>query len=74
MVDDPRVPSPLDVLGYVPGTPGRLSNTADVNRYFRALAAASPRVKVLDAGRSDEGREMIAVAIADEATINALAR
>src|SRR5437868_4280881 len=72
MVDDPRVPSPLDVLGYVPGTPGRLSNTADVNRYFRALAAASPRVKVFDAGRSDEGREMIAVAIADEATINAL--
>jgi hypothetical protein len=69
MVDDPRVPSPLDVLGYVPGTIGRLSHVADVNRYFRALAAASPRVRVFDAGRSDEGREMIAVAIADEATI-----
>ena len=72
MVDDPSVPSPLDVLGYVPGTVGRLSHTADVNRYFRALAAASPRVRVFDAGRSDEGREMITVAIADEATIAAL--
>ena len=38
------VPSPLKVLGYVPGTPGRLSYVADVNRYFRALDAASPRV------------------------------
>jgi hypothetical protein len=72
MVEDPRVPSPLKVLGYVPGTIGRLSRTADVNRYFRALAAASPRVRVLDAGRSDEGREMIAVAVADSTTIASL--
>lgn len=63
------VPTPLKVLGYVPGTLGRLSRTADLNRYFRALAAASPRVKVFSAGRSDEGREMIVVAVADEATI-----
>jgi hypothetical protein len=67
--DDPRVPSPLDVLGYVPGTIGRLSYVADIHRYFRALAAASPRVRVFDAGRSDEGREMLAVAIADEAAL-----
>jgi len=66
---DPRVPTPLAVLGYVPGTIGRLSYVADIDRYFRALAAASPRVRVFDAGRSDEGREMIAVAIADSATI-----
>lgn len=67
--DDPRVPSPLDALGYVPGAVGRLSRVADINRYFRALAATSPRVRVLDAGLSDEGREMLAVAIADSATI-----
>jgi hypothetical protein len=73
LVSDAQVPSPLAVLGYVPGTIGRLSYTADVNRYFRALAAAAPgRVKIFDAGRSDEGREMITVAIADEATIAAL--
>src|ERR1700689_4296203 len=63
------VPSPLKVLGYVPGTVGRLSYVADINRYFRALAAASPRVKVYSAGFSDEGREMLAVAISDEQTI-----
>src|SRR5579862_5187352 len=66
------VPTPLKVLGYVPGTVGRLSHVADINRYFRALAAASPRVKVYTVGTSDEGREMLLVAIADEATIASL--
>ncbi|MGI8509254.1 MAG: M14 family zinc carboxypeptidase, partial [Gemmatimonadaceae bacterium] len=63
------VPTPLKVLGYVPGTLGKLSRVADLNRYFRALAAASPRVKVFSGGMSDEGREMIVVAIGDEQTI-----
>ncbi|HYN81505.1 MAG TPA: M14 family zinc carboxypeptidase [Gemmatimonadaceae bacterium] len=63
------VPSPLKVLGYVPGTLGRLSYVADINRYFRAIAAASPRTKLFSLGMSDEGREMILLAIADESTI-----
>jgi len=63
------VPSPLKVLGYVPGTVGKLSHVADINRYFRALAAASPRVKLFSAGMSDEGREMLLVAIGDSTTI-----
>ncbi|HEV8195582.1 MAG TPA: M14 family zinc carboxypeptidase [Gemmatimonadales bacterium] len=63
------VPTPLKVLGYVPGTIGRLSYTADINRYFRALAAASPRVKIFSMGPSDEGREMIVAAISDDATM-----
>ena len=31
------VPTPLYFLGYVPGTIGKLTGVADVNRYFRAL-------------------------------------
>jgi hypothetical protein len=69
---DARVPSPLKVLGYVPGTVGRLSYVADITRYFRALDEASPRVKVFDLGTSDEGRPMIVVAIADSVTIERL--
>src|SRR5436309_15050595 len=71
---DARVPSPLKVLGYVPGTVGRLSYVADITRYFRALDEASPRVKVFDLGKSDEGRPMIVAAIADSATITRLDR
>jgi hypothetical protein len=63
------VPTPLDVLGYVPGELGRLAYVADVNRYFKALADASPRVRLMTVGQSDEGREMILAVIADEATL-----
>ena len=63
------VPTPLKTLGYVPGTVGRLSKVADINRYFRAVAAATPRVKIFSLGMSEEGREMLVAAIADSATI-----
>ena len=71
---DPRVPTPFKVLGYVPGTVGRLSYVADITRYFRALDEASPRVRVFDLGTSDEGRPLIVAAIADSATITQLDR
>jgi hypothetical protein len=64
------VPTPLKVLGYVPGTEGRLSYVADINKYFDALAAAAPnRIKRFSLGKSEEGRESIVVAISDEANI-----
>ena len=66
------VPTPLKVLGYVPGTIGRLSRTEDLNKYFRAVEAASPRVRVFSLGMSEEGREMIIAAVADENTIKRL--
>jgi hypothetical protein len=66
------VPTPLKVLGYVPGTIGKLSHVADINRYFKAVADASPRTKLFSFGMSDEGREMIGLVIADEATIQNL--
>src|SRR5512132_2940192 len=51
------VPTPLKILGYVPGTLGRLSYVADLNKYFDALAAAAPnRVKRFSLGKSEEGR------------------
>ena len=62
----PTVPTPEKVLGHISGAPNWLPYTADVHRYFRELAKASPRVKVFSIGTSEEGREMIAVAIADE--------
>jgi len=63
------VPSPSAVLGDVAGAPGVLPYTADVNRYFRMLAAASPRVRVISIGVSEEGRERIAVAVSSEANL-----
>jgi len=59
------VPTPAKTLGDVSGAPDILPYAEDVYKYFRSLAAASPRVKVVTIGHTEEGREMIAVAIAD---------
>jgi len=63
------VPTPLKVLGHIVGTPGVLDRTADIYKYFDAIDAASPRVKVWRIGKTEEGRDMIIAAIADEATL-----
>jgi hypothetical protein len=68
------VPSPLEFNGYIAGAEGKLTYAEDVYRYMRALESASPRVKVLSVGRSEEGREFIVVAIANEETIANLDR
>ena len=39
------VPSPLKFLGRIPGTPGELTYAKDIERYYEALAKASPRAK-----------------------------
>ncbi|HET9836406.1 MAG TPA: M14 family zinc carboxypeptidase [Rhodanobacteraceae bacterium] len=66
------VPTPEKVLGDIAGAPNMLPYAEDVYRYFRMLAAASPRVKVYTIGKTEEGREMIAVAIADESLMQDL--
>jgi hypothetical protein len=63
------IPTPMKVLGDVAGAPGILPYAEDVYRYFRLLAAATPRVQVFTIGHTEEGREMIAVAIADESLL-----
>ncbi len=68
------VPTPLDFHGRIIGTPGVLTYSADINRYMRAIAEASPRVSVWSIGETEEGREMILVAISDEQTIADLER
>ena len=59
------VPSPRDFLGYVVGTPNRLTAPDRINEYFRELAETTDRVAVFSMGRSHGGREMIIAAIAD---------
>src|SRR5213593_786948 len=62
----PDVPTPKAVLGDVSGAPGKLPYAEDVYKYMRMLEHATPRVKVFSIGKTEEGREMIAVAVASE--------
>ena len=66
------VPSPKDVLGYYVGAPKHLTYYEDLVKYYRALAEKSPRVKVIDLGKTDEGRECIMVFVGSEDTIQNL--
>src|SRR5208282_2671765 len=68
------VPSPEKFLGRIMGAPGELLGTEKAYAYARALAAASPRVRVFTIGHSEEGREILMLAIADEAGIRDLDR
>src|SRR5919201_5258905 len=64
------VPTPKAVLGDIAGAPGRLPYAEDVYDYMRKLERAAPhRVKVYSIGRTEEGREMIAVAISSDANM-----
>jgi Zinc carboxypeptidase len=63
------VPTPEKVLGDIAGAPNMLPYAEDVYKYFRLLAASTPRVQVVTIGHTEEGREMIAVAIADESLL-----
>ncbi|MGA1989188.1 MAG: M14 family zinc carboxypeptidase, partial [Candidatus Sulfotelmatobacter sp.] len=68
------VPSPEKFLGRILGAPGELLGTEKTYAYARALAASSPRVRVLTIGHSEEGRDIVVLAIADEAGIRDLDR
>jgi hypothetical protein len=68
------VPSPDAVLHHIIGAPDVLDYTKDINAYMRLLAQKSPRVKVYSIGTSEEGREMLAVLVSDEANLARLDR
>jgi hypothetical protein len=63
------VPTPKAVLGDVAGAPGILPYSKQVYEYMRLLEKSSPRVKVYTIGHTEEGREMIAVAVSSEANL-----
>src|SRR5215469_5888598 len=66
------VPSPSAFFGRIMGAPGELVKSEQAYAYCRALAAASSRVRVFTIGKSEEGREILLMAIADENGIAAL--
>jgi Zinc carboxypeptidase len=66
------IPEPKDVIGYHVGAPAKLTYYADILKYYRALAAATPRVKVETIGKSDEDRELVVVWVSSDENIKSL--
>lgn len=65
----PTIPSPRDFLGHIAGAPGEMTNVAEIHAYMRAIADATDRAEVVSLGETAEGREMIAIIIADPETL-----
>ncbi len=68
------VPSPTRFLGHIAGAPGELTRTDRLYAYYRALAAATPRVRVEIIGKTEEGRDLILVIAGDERNLAQLDR
>src|SRR4051812_2107780 len=66
------IPSPKDVLGHHIGAPKKLTYYSDIVRFYRTLASKSPLVKVIDIGKTDEGRECVVVFVGSEESIRNL--
>src|SRR5918995_1220226 len=63
------IPTPLKFFKRIVGTPGELTYAKDIHRYYEALDKASDRIAMWRIGKSEEGRDMVVLAVADEATI-----
>jgi hypothetical protein len=71
--DAQGIPSPSDHLGRIVGAAGALTRLEDIYGYLRVLAEASPRVHLEEIGRTEEGREILLVVVADQEGIRNLA-
>jgi hypothetical protein len=69
------VPTPLKHFGHIMGAWGILDKAESMHAYYAALAKAAPaRTRLFNLGKTEEGRDMIALAIASEETIRNLER
>ncbi len=70
-----KVPTPLKfpAVGHISGQPGVLTYAKDIHAYMKAVADAMPtRAKFWTIGKTEEGRDQIILAIANEETIKNL--
>jgi hypothetical protein len=69
-----KIPTPESVLGFKPGTDNRLATYDQAIAYLKALAAASPSLKLLEAGRTTQGRPILFALISSPRNLAALDR
>jgi hypothetical protein len=63
------VPSPKEVLGLDVGADRVLASYSESQKYMEVLAQGSQRVKLIEMGKTVEGRTMMAIAISTAANI-----
>lgn len=67
-------PSPKEHFGFDPGDDYKLAGYDQIVSYFRKLAQESDRIRLVEFGKSSEGRPMIAAFLSDAANLRQLDR
>lgn len=67
---DPAIPSPEAVLGFASGE--RPARYEEVLHYFQLLAESSPRLRLLESGRTHENRKLFYALISSEENLGRL--
>jgi hypothetical protein len=68
------IPTPESVLGFAPGADNRLANYETIVEYFRRVDAASDRVRLVEAGKSTQGRTFTFALVSSPANLARLDR
>src|SRR5262245_2775439 len=68
------VPTPASVLGFELGADYKLATYDQSMAYFRALAAASKYVRLVEAGRTSQGRPMYFALVSSPANLDRVDR
>ncbi|GIF72584.1 hypothetical protein Asi02nite_21020 [Asanoa siamensis] len=61
-----RIPKPESTLGFVPCTDYKLATYEQIAEYYRKLDAASDRMKLMEIGRTSEGRPQLMAVVSSE--------
>ncbi len=69
-----NIPTPKDHFGFNIGDNYMLANYTQTEAYFKKLAAASDRVKLVVIGKTEEGRDQIMLIVSSPANIKNLDR
>src|SRR5689334_23035656 len=71
----PSLPSPASVIGWEPCADYKLATYEQIEQYVRTLAAAAPsRVRLVDMGRTVEGRTQVLAIVSSEANLRDIDR
>jgi hypothetical protein len=68
------IPAPKDAFGFNIGDNYQLANYTQTEAYFKQLAAASDRVKLVVIGQTEEGRDQLMLIVSSPANIKQLDR
>ena len=64
-----EIPTPAEIVDFEIGSDRNLANWNRICEYFDLVGSASPRVSLLEMGKSTDGRRMIAAYISSQANI-----